>query len=251
LSIATTVAAILTVGAGIAWVGPWRWAPSHGAVPTSTAASVEPVPTDPDVAESVDERAMERLAATPLAERSVDDNLALAEGRRSLKQRELKALQATLLSKPSPEDEARALAALRVFLDDGETTKAALGVLARMPGAKGPDMLYEVWTSTPNETETTRTAHELVLSKDVRPHASAALAAALDLREAERCEAVRDILPRVWAYGDRRALTTLVRIARQYPCRTGRSEQCHPCLRGAVSLHDTIETIKGRAPPTD
>ena len=242
LSIAAMSGIAFAIGAGVTWVRGSRGSPGDpvAMVPARSTTAA------PSVG-SANTRTAKQLAAIPAGERTVDDNLALAEHRREGKQRELGKLRAGLVSKPAPDPEA--VAKLRGYLEDGETTQAALGVIARMPGPAGPDLLYEVWTSTPEETEATRTAHDLVLSRDVRPHASPALAASLDLREAERCEAIRDILPRVWAHGDRRALTTLVRIARSYPCRTGRSEQCHPCLRGTVSLHDTIETIKGRAPP--
>jgi len=229
--------------------------PPFVAAAVSFAPSAVPSPAPPNAQEVLerirrgDPEAMAALESRPKHLRTVEENLALAEGRSVHKKGALRQLRDELLASQTPERRRIALNKLAPFIEDGETAKASVGILAQVRGPEGPDALYELWTKTTERNELTLLARDLVFSADVRPRASDSLAATLDLRRAETCEQIRDALPHVWAHGDRRALTTLVRIAQKYPCHTGRSEECHPCLRGAVSLHDAIETVKTRPAP--
>lgn len=197
-----------------------------------------------------DPGAMSAMEAKPRSGRSVDENLALAEGRLVRKRAALAMLKARLSASADEQRKPSDLRALSPFLEDGETAKAALGVLAGWPGPEGPDVLYATWTGTTDRTELTLLARDLVSTREVRARATDALSAVLDLRAADSCEEIARVLPHVWAHGDRRALSTLVRIAHEYPCSTGRNEECHPCLRGAVSLHDVIQSVRDRPEPS-
>lgn len=225
-------------------------AAEHLALTSMTGLSVAPPDDSLDRIRRGDPEAMSGLEAVPRHNRTATQNMALADGRSVRKLTALAAISHDAHHAPSAQGRRAALAKLRPFLADGETAKPALSALASFKGPEGPDWLYEIWTGTTERTELTLLARDLVLSADVRPHASDALAATLKLRDAETCEQVRDALPHVWAHGDRRALTTLVRIAKEYPCQSGRTEQCHPCLDGAVSLPDVIEAVRHRPSPS-
>jgi len=239
----------------------WRSRSMPGTEPRSAAneiaagASAVPSPPLQDDGQALDQirrgdpEAMSALESRPRHLRTAEENLALAEGRSVRKKIALSVVRGELVSHQTPEQRRIVMGRLGPFIADGEAAKTSVAILAQVPGPEGPDALYEIWTRTPQRTELTSLARDLVFSADVRPRASESLAATLELRRAETCGQIRDALPAVWAHGDRRALTTLARIARMYSCQRGRSEECHPCLRGTVSLHDAIEAVRVRPAP--
>jgi hypothetical protein len=160
-----------------------------------------------------------------------------------------RAVQASLDRDPSLAQDARTQAEIRRLLDNQETSRHMLGVIAALPGPVSADLLYEVWTGTVLRNETTDLARALLLSEDVRPKASPSLAVSLDLRQAERCEDNAKVVPRAIEHGDRRALHLLIKLTRRYGCGPNKREDCYPCLRDSDALDQAVKAVKSRREP--
>jgi hypothetical protein len=115
----------------------------------------------------------------------------------------------------------------------------------------GPDLLYEVWTSTPKRTDSTTLAEALLRHPTVHARASKALLAAIDLRSATDCSAAQAALPRVVEQGDRRSLAPLARLMNRRGCGPNKKQDCWPCLRAdkGKAIADAINTVRKRAEP--
>lgn len=160
-----------------------------------------------------------------------------------------RALSAALDRDPSLAQDEKTQAEIRRLLDNQETSRHLLGVIAGLPGPVSADLLYEVWTGTVLRNETTDLARALLLSEDVRAKASPALSVSLELRQAERCEDSAKILPRAIEHGDRRALHLLTKLTRRYGCGPNKREDCYPCLRGSDALDQAVKAVKNRREP--
>ena len=68
--------------------------------------------------------------------------------------------------------------------------------------------------------------------------ASAALAVALELRQATTCEQIKQLLPRATLHGDTRAQRVLKPLVVPKGCGPGEREDCYPCLREGSALAD-------------
>jgi DNA-binding response OmpR family regulator len=218
---------------------------------TEPAAPEAAAPSPLERAASGDPDALAKLEAQPPESRTPEESIALARGRTAAKRRELEELRSSLGREPARAAGSEALARLATFARDPEVAADALRILAELPGPDAADVLYEIWTGTPERTPATELASELVLSAEVRGKASAALAAVLDLRRAKTCEEVRDLLPRLTKQADQRAVRPLVRLLQRSGCGPGGATDCHPCLRGSRQLTDAITAVERRpAPPT-
>jgi len=83
----------------------------------------------------------------------------------------------------------------------------------------------------------------------VRPKASPALAVALDLREAETCEANAKILERSIDVGDKRAFAPMSRLLRHNGCGPTKRDDCYACLREGDLLKRALTAVKLRREP--
>jgi hypothetical protein len=160
-----------------------------------------------------------------------------------------KALAAQLDRDPSLAQDEKTQAEMRRLLDNPETSRHMLAVLAALPGPVSADLLYEVWTGTVLRNETTDLARALLLSEDVRPKASPALSVSLDLRQAETCAENAKLLPRAIEHGDRRALHLLIKLTRRYGCGPNKREDCYPCLRDSDAVDQAVKAVKNRREP--
>jgi hypothetical protein len=175
--------------------------------------------------------------------------LALASSRSSAELMAARALQRSLERDPGLIQESKTLSEVRRFSENPETARTVLAAMAALPAPMSADLLYEVWTGTIERTESTELARTLLLSKDVRPKASPALAVALDLRLAQRCEDAKAILPRAIQDGDRRTLPLVIKLQRKYGCGTNKRADCYPCLRDGDQLENVIKAVKERREP--
>jgi hypothetical protein len=219
---------------------------------SSAATPITATPTTAERAAEGDASAMSELARRPRTERTVGEVMALADGRAASKRRALRDFRTVLLSHPElPEHRAR----LKELIRDPDTALPALALASELPGSVGPDLLYETWVGTPHKTETTRVAEELVFSKDVYEAAPPALRVALDLRIAETCEDVRQILPRVRESGDSRSTPLLLKLRRKRGCGPNKQEDCYVCLRdlekdkAAVGIEAALSAARRRPAP--
>ncbi|HYJ11425.1 MAG TPA: hypothetical protein VEX18_20525 [Polyangiaceae bacterium] len=241
---------LLAVAGGIALLavltrsGPSK--PGVAAPASSAAASAAPkvAKTKPKqgLLAELEGRSPESLSASELVK--------LAEGRAERAQEAAEALRekieddAELLKDKAVQDQ------LLRMSGEAETARDALAAMTVAQSPIGPDLLYEVWTGTTAKTDATELARALVYSKDIRPKASPALAVALDLRVAEKCEEIKAVMPRALKDGDRRVLHLLTKLVPKRGCGPKKNEDCYACLREPPDeLTATINAVKSRKPP--
>ena len=196
-----------------------------------------------------EEAAIKELASKPAASLNVEEAISLSLGQSAQDVRAARALRERIDHDPGLIKDTELLAGLRRYADNPETARDALAAMANIPGPISPDLIYEVWTSTASRTTATDLARALIYSKEIRAKASPALAAALDLRDAESCEQNRDLLPRITSDGDRRAFHLLGKLTRKYGCGPGKRQDCYPCLRDGKDLDAAMKAVKARREP--
>lgn len=181
---------------------------------------------------------------------TIGEVLKLASVAAESQRREAQLFRERLSRDPSAWRDRAALAELRKLVADPNTAPAALAAAAELPGPAGADILYEIWTATPNRTATTELARALLHSKDVRAKASEALSIALELRLAETCAANRELLPRAQQVGDRRAFSVLSKLSRRQGCGPNKQQDCYACLRDGMDLEEATKATKARRAPS-
>jgi hypothetical protein len=191
------------------------------------------------------------LEAKAPESRSADEVLTLATVASERERAAAKDFRDKLAREPSAVKSKVALAELRKLTADPTTAQDALAAVAALPGPLGADLLYEIWTATPNRTDTTELARALLYSHDVRAKASETLSVALDLRVAESCASNRALMPRALLAGDRRSLPLLLKLQRKQGCGPNKKQDCFLCLRddGKEQLDAAITAVKARKAP--
>lgn len=223
-------------------------APSPALPSAGPAASATPAATSlVERASAGEPAAIKQLEAR--SELDVDAALALSRGRMMQRRNELEKIGRELQQKPALASDQGVSRGLISAARDPETAREALRIMATLPGAAGPDLLYETWTGTPRRTATTRLAEKLVYEKSVRARATPALAVALDLRKAQSCEENQKLLSAAKDYGDRRSLHLLALLQRRFGCGPHKRQDCYGCLRDSDDLPDAIKAVRGRAAP--
>jgi hypothetical protein len=201
----------------------------------SAAAALSPVeapPVAPPTAEAKpDSAALAALAGKAPDSLSAEELLLLNEGRVRHKREDAQAWSHKLQQQPDLAQDESVQAQLLRLAGDPETADAALAAMAQAHSPIGADLLYEVWTKRSVSPGTAELARSLLFSRDVRPTASAALAAALELQSADSCEAVRAALPKALSDGDSRSLAPLAKLSSHRSCGAKRTGDCNPCIR--------------------
>jgi len=181
---------------------------------------------------------------------SVDELLLLNESKAEHKREDAKALARKVQEQPELCADQAVQAQLLRFAADPDTAADALSAMAHARSPIGTDLLYEVWTTRSLPSTTTELARALLLSRDVRPSASPALAVAIALRSAETCEAVQSALPHARSDGDRRSLYLLTKLNSRRGCGDDKADDCYACLRARTKeVIASINAVKGRKPP--
>jgi hypothetical protein len=182
---------------------------------------------------------------------SVEELLLLNESKAQHKREDAKALSRKVQEQPEVVKDQAVQAQLLRFAADPDTAADALGAMAQARSAIGADLLYEVWTSRSLPSTTTQLAHTLLLSRDVRPQASPALAVAIALRDADTCEAVQTTLPKARNEGDRRSLYLLTKLNSRRGCGEKKADDCYACLRAQTKeIIAATNAVKRRDPPS-
>jgi serine/threonine-protein kinase len=135
--------------------------------------------------------------------------------------------------------------AIVAALNDPATSNRATELLERDLGEAGVELLYDLTTRQTGARWKSRLMQSLA-KPEVLANASPALRVAIDLRAAKRCEAKRDLLPRVQSEGDARALTQLRALAQTQGCGFLGLGDCFPCLRKGTVLRDAITALEAR-----
>lgn len=196
-----------------------------------------------------DEKALTELERQKPEERGTEEALALASGKIAQEVSAVGKLRARLGADPGLAKDPKVLADLRRMAQDPDTSRDALAAMAALPGPLSADLLYEAWTSTAERSTVTELAQALLMSRDIRPKASPALAVALDLRRAETCEENAKILQRAIEVGDKRAFAPLSRLLRHNGCGPTKKDDCYPCIREGEMLTQALNSVKQRREP--
>ncbi len=223
-------------------------------------AESEPAPVAPEdlpkasgslleQASSGDDAALAKLTQRAPAQRTRAEALAIAAGQSALRLRAARELRSKLAKDPKLASDPEVAKALREHAVDVETQREALAAMAELPDSRGPDLLYEVWTRTPRRTPATELAEALLRSKEVRPKASKQLNLLIELRDAEKCEAVPALLARATADADRRALAPMMRFLSKRGCGPTKNADCFPCLGKRDTVRDAIKAARDRKEP--
>ena len=220
----------------------------------STLPSAEPqkaAPTQLELAQQGNPQAIEALEKVAPLERTIDQALALSQGRYAEKRLALTHLRSTI-AKAGGTPEAESIKRLVQFAKDPDTAREVIGLFATLPGPLGPDLLSEIATDKKTAPELAKLAEQFLLNKEVRPKASPALALLLDLREATTCEARESLLEKAQDIGDRRVLGLAVTFIKKTGCGDNGQKDCNPCLRADNSkiLSKAIGKVQTRKPPS-
>lgn len=218
--------------------------PHQPAAPAAPAAVAAPRTTSPPPAlTELAGRAPETLTSSEL--------VGLAESRAASRHGAAEALRAKLEAEPALAQDKAVRAELLELAADPLTARIALASMAKLQAPLGADLLYDVWTGTPERTDATELARSLVYSSDLRAKASPALAVALELRVAETCEQNKAILPKAFADADRRSLHLLTKLLAKRGCGVKKQEDCFACLRDQQGqLVAAINAAKARRAPS-
>jgi hypothetical protein len=222
---------------------------SPGAASETAAASAPSSGSLVERARAGEERAVSVLEHQRPEQRTAEEAVALSAGKSAQAIAAVTKLRSRLAADPGLARDPKVIADLRRYAQDSETSRDALAAMAALPGALSADLLYDAWTSTADRSQTTELAQALLTSRDVRPKASPALAVALDLREAETCEANARILPRAIEVGDKRAFAPLARLLRRTGCGPSKHDDCFACVREGDALKNALNATKLRREP--
>jgi hypothetical protein len=226
--------------------------PSPGAAVSPSAAAInEPARSGSSIEKAAngDAVALAALERKKPEELRAEEALAIAQGRAAQAIANVRKLRERLASDPGLIKEPKLAAELLRASQAPETARDALAAMAAVPGPIGADLLYEVWTGTVERSGNTELARALLLGRDVRAKASPALLVAIQLREAEACEAHQKLLPRATEVGDKRSFGPLSRLLRRTGCGPGKKSDCYACLRSGDALKNALEAVKLRREP--
>jgi hypothetical protein len=215
----------------------------------AAVASAPPVAAArlPSAPPTLDSKAIEAKAAEA---RTAVEALALAELATERKREAAARFNQGLLQAPTSLQKKSTVAELRRLVSDPLTAQQTLAAVASLPGPMGPDVLYELWSATPNKTDATELARSLLSSQDVRGKASKALSMALHLRAIDACGDVGPLLDQARQVGDKRSLGPLAKWKRKRVCSAKGQRDC--CSSdSAKDIAATIDAVKGRRSPLE
>jgi hypothetical protein len=200
-----------------------------------------------------DAAAVEQLQAKPEMDRTVEESVALAQGRIAAKRKAFAELDESL--RKHPDELADKITTVRDFIEDRDTAIAALQLLAELPGELSADVIYDVWVGTRGRNDTTWLAEQLCHTEAVRSKASMALQVALALRSTEECEPIRDLLPQVAEHGDQRSSRLVAKLLKRRGCGDRGRKDCFKCLRPldrdrkAIGVRTALAHVRSRRAP--
>lgn len=196
-----------------------------------------------------DPNAMAAIEARPVAERSIEDAKALAEGRIARRIGDVEALAKRCAETPDLLKDPKISGQWMSYVRDDALATEALAALASVPSSTAADVLYAAWVGTDGRTAATQLAKDLLYTDAVRARATPALSALLDMRAATECEKMKEVLPRAREVADKRALRILGKLPTQRNCGPSKHDLCYPCLQGSDLVAKTVRAVRVRPAP--
>lgn len=253
---ATLVISLVCLGIGLAMtllISSRKKVAVANYVPASSCAELpkKPQPSELELAAQGDPRAVDSLEKLDPSTLSIEQALALSQGRAAVKRLALNHLRNTI-QKENGTPDTEVTKRLVQFARDVDTARDVIGLFATLPGPIGPDLLYEFANDKKAPPELSRLAEQLLMNKQVRHKASPALALALDLREATTCEQRQSLLEKAPEMGDRRMLGTTVGLINKQGCGPKKHDDCNPCLHEDNSklIRSALAKIQARKAPS-
>lgn len=211
-----------------------------------------PPPTSPAPEELDDARRQGSTALAALAQRFPRDPgvlraLALAQGaERSTLLAAVETIKRLLEVAPSEATSADLKPILlRAANATPDVAAAALEVMARQMGSRGPDLLYEIASNSGLGKHPQERAGALLAEEAVRKLATPALLVADDLRRVKQCP-TKALVERARQHGDGRALATLNPIKKPAKCGFLGFSRCTPCTSVHADVVKAIAAIEQR-----
>ncbi len=233
--------------------------PATAAPEPSVTAEPPPEPKKPEksvlqLAAEGEKDAIKQLQAKPLAERSVEDNVALAKARIAGKRFEISEIARKTELVPAYGKDRDTLRNVLNFAKDREVAIDLLQMLTTLPGEQGPDHLYRLSSSRLVPQEISELAEKMLLSSEVRQKASPALEILLKfklLAEADEkdCPAVAKLLEEAKTVADRRIYGEMKSVYGKRGCGVNKAEDCWACLRKPDLVKEAIPEIRPRLAP--
>jgi len=224
-------------------------ASAPSAEPVSSGAGA-PVASAAPSASAVSQLELTELEAQPAGSLTSEQVLARAGARLEREISVAKGLRQNIEREPDVIKQKGMLLALRKLTANPTTAPEALAGMASLPGPTGPDLLYEIWVSRQSRPEVAELARELLYSSDVRPKASEALGANLDLRASTHCDETKAAMAKVLEVGDRRSLPALSKLMSKRGCGPSKRDDCYPCLGDRAEIKAGAGAVKKRRAPT-
>ncbi len=235
--------------------------PAPVAKPAASASAKPPPPSSASASAAAPELTLEERAAQgdkdavaelqklPRAQRTAEQDLALASARRVQKKKEIDQLGRKIKLVPKFGRARATKKKIRELAADREVGDYMLSTLAKLPGPVGPDLLYSIWAHTHRKTDTTELAEQLLYSKDVRSKVSEPLSIALDLRTEKDCNKMSKLLERAEQKGDRRSLVPILKLNVKRGCGPKKIADCWACLRKTTLIKDSIKAVNKNPAP--
>jgi tRNA A-37 threonylcarbamoyl transferase component Bud32 len=226
--------------------------------PKSTSpAHAEPEPAQPDLsevmrrAEEGEGAAVRELEARSEASRSGREWMAIGKGHSRLgaHRAAVDAFQHSITRDPTLSQDAVMLRDVRRAADDEAAQSRAFELATGPLGEGGADVLFDVWASTTEKTETTALAKSLLDREEIRKKASRPLRVALELRRTTRCEDVKRLVIEATEIGDERAFRPLNQLNPRRGCGFLGLSDCYPCLRKDGLLPDALKAVQQKKGP--
>jgi hypothetical protein len=202
-------------------------------------------------AEEVEGAAIRQLEAHSASARSSLEWLAIGKGHSRLGDNvaALDAFQHALAQDPAVARDRVLLSDVRRAVDDEAAQSRALDLAAGSLGEGGVDVLFDVWASTSEKTDTTALAKSILDREETRKKASRALRVALELRRTTRCDEVKRLVSDALEVGDERAFRPLNQLNTRRGCGFLSLRDCYPCLRKDESLADALKAVQQKKGP--
>lgn len=196
-----------------------------------------------------EESALQKLTAKTPRERTLEEVVALSEGRVQTERDEAWAAGILFASQNFESVSSEQIQLMLSIVGDPRTFREGLLSLAKIQHPIGADLIYQASRNYRHLPEVAAMAEELLGTQAVRAQASPELTIVIDSLAVKDCGAVQALLERTLTDGDSRAVRHLVQFAERSGCGVGGQEDCYSCLRASDLLTRALRSAQDRRAP--
>ncbi len=212
---------------------------------------IAPVPADSALirASRGEEKAIEKLSEKTPSERSLEEVVALSEGRVQAERDQAWASGILFASQDFDRVNSQQIQTILSVVGDPRTFREGLLSLAKIHHPIGADLIYQASRNYRHLPEVATMAEQLLATQVVRAQASPELTVVIDALSIQECAAAKELLEKTLSDGDSRAVRHLVRFAEREGCGPDGREDCYPCLRQGDLLKRALRAAQDRRAP--